>query len=639
MLNIKDIEKRLKENPEPDEVKEIRENITNTFSNLEFIEDGHKYYLHKPDGNKKEMTSVTTICHKKFEPYVDWDVILERKALNLGIAPEDLKREWKEKNITSTSNGTLTHLFAEGYMHFFMGNVDLIPEPIKKMQYEDGFLIPYGNKQKAVAKYYEDMFRTNGLYPVMPEAQIYIDAENNPYGIKYDISGTFDALFAFKDNNGKWKLSVRDWKGLPLDTPIPTVNGWKTMGEMQIGDTIFDKNGKPTKVLHVSSIHHNPCYKITFDNNDEIIADCDHRWEISFWEQKKDENGKHLFSQKVMTTKEISDYMFTIRNKKQKKYPKILVSKPLDCEKKILPIDPYVFGCWLGDGNSADGKITNMYKELWHEIERRGYTIGNDVSQGGAGKAQTRNVYGLTHELRLLGCLHNKHIPDIFMFSSFEQRLDLLRGFMDTDGYYNKTRKRFVMATTKKWQADALYTLLSSLGVKASIIKTKGRCNNCKKYKNGMFDKYDVSFTSDFNPFLIRNISFEKPLMDKRSFRNIIKVERVKTIETKCLEVDSDTHTFCCGHNMLVTHNTNHSLENDFNRNKCNTLLAPFNTYEFIDEPKSMYVLQLSLYQLGLEQLGYKVVDRKLLWLTEDCEYHKIDVRDVTKELIQGFSI
>jgi hypothetical protein len=296
MLNIKDIEKRLKENPEPDEVKEIRENITNTFSNLEFIEDGHKYYLHKPDGNKKEMTSVTTICHKKFEPYVDWDVILERKALNLGIAPEDLKREWKEKNITSTSNGTLTHLFAEGYMHFFMGNVDLIPEPIKKMQYEDGFLIPYGNKQKAVAKYYEDMFRTNGLYPVMPEAQIYIDAENNPYGIKYDISGTFDALFAFKDNNGKWKLSVRDWK-------------------------------------------------------------------------------------------------------------------------------------------------------------------------------------------------------------------------------------------------------------------------------------------------------------------------------------------------------TNHSLENSFNQKNGNTLLPPFDTLEFIDEPKSMYVLQLSLYQLGLEQLGYKVVDRKLLWLTEDCEYHKIDVRDVTKELIQGFSI
>jgi len=212
MLNIKDIEKRLKKYPEPDEVKEIRENIYKTFSNLEFIEEGHKYYLHKPDGSQKEMTSVTTICHDRFEPHVDWEEILERKALNLGISSEQLRREWKEKNITSTSNGTLTHLFAEGYMHFFMGNVDLIPEPIKKMQYEDGFLIPYGNKQKAVAKYYEDLYHTEGLYPVMPEAQIYIDSENNKYGINYDISGTFDALFAFKDAKNEWKLSIRDWK-------------------------------------------------------------------------------------------------------------------------------------------------------------------------------------------------------------------------------------------------------------------------------------------------------------------------------------------------------------------------------------------------------------------------------------------
>ena len=212
MLNITDIQKRLKEYPEPNEVKEIRENIQRRFSDLTFIEEGHKYFLHKKDGTTKTMTSVTTICHEMFVPHVDWEEILQRKALSLGVDSEELRREWKEKNITSTSNGTLTHLFAEGYMHFFMGNIDLIPEPIKKMQYEDGFLIPYGNKQKAVAKYYEDLFHTEGLYPVMPEAQLYIDSEDNPYGINKDISGTFDALFAFMDKNGKWCLSIRDWK-------------------------------------------------------------------------------------------------------------------------------------------------------------------------------------------------------------------------------------------------------------------------------------------------------------------------------------------------------------------------------------------------------------------------------------------
>ena len=97
-------------------------------------------------------------------------------------------------------------------MYFFMGDIESMPHIIKEMQYEDGFLIPYGNKQKAVAKYYEDLYNVDNFYPVMPEAQIYIDADDNPYGIKTDISGTFDALFAFKDKEGKIKLSVRDWK-------------------------------------------------------------------------------------------------------------------------------------------------------------------------------------------------------------------------------------------------------------------------------------------------------------------------------------------------------------------------------------------------------------------------------------------
>lgn len=210
MLNFDDIRNRILRNPEPKEIAEIRENIKKKFSNLEFVSDGHKYYLHKGE-NIKEMNSVSSVCHI-FEPKVNWEEILERKSCKLGVDKEDLRREWHENNILSTSNGTLTHLFAEAYMYFFMGDIDSIPSIIKEMQYEDGFLIPYGNKQKAIAKYYEDLYNVDNFYPVMPEAQIYIDSEDNPYGISTDISGTFDALFGFKDKNGNIKLSVRDWK-------------------------------------------------------------------------------------------------------------------------------------------------------------------------------------------------------------------------------------------------------------------------------------------------------------------------------------------------------------------------------------------------------------------------------------------
>lgn len=210
MLHINDILARLKTNPEPQEVTKMREHILNSFSNLEFIEEGHKYYLHNEDGTTTEMTSVSHICHK-FEPIVDWDEKAASVALKEGVDIEIIKRRWKENNITSTSNGTLTHLFAEAYMWFFMGKPEMMPEIIRQMQYEDGFLIPYGEKQKAVVSFYEDLYKVDNFYPVMPETQIYIKKNDNCYNINYNISGTFDALFAFRKNK-EFYLSIFDWK-------------------------------------------------------------------------------------------------------------------------------------------------------------------------------------------------------------------------------------------------------------------------------------------------------------------------------------------------------------------------------------------------------------------------------------------
>ena len=211
MLNISDIHDRLRRNPEPAEISDVRKSIKERFKKLEFVEEGHHYYLHKDDGTSKEMNSVSLICHL-FEPHVGWDEILKRKAAKLGMSEDNLRREWRENNITSTSNGSLTHLFAEAYMYFFIGDIDSMPDVIRRMQYEDGYLIPYGNKQKAIAKYYEDLYSVDNFYAIMPEAQIYIDSDDNKYGIRDDISGTFDALFGFYDKKGKLKLSIRDWK-------------------------------------------------------------------------------------------------------------------------------------------------------------------------------------------------------------------------------------------------------------------------------------------------------------------------------------------------------------------------------------------------------------------------------------------
>ena len=73
--------------------------------------------------------------------------------------------------------------------------------------------------------------------------------------------------------------------------------------------------------------------------------------------------------------------------------------------------------------------------------------------------------------------LNNKNIPQEYLFASYEDRLDLLRGLMDTDGSYNKLRKRYVMGTSFEWQAESMCQLLSTFGIKPTKLPVIKHCN------------------------------------------------------------------------------------------------------------------------------------------------------------------
>lgn len=189
ILKIDNILERIKRNPEPIEVTEGRNKIIESFKDIEFIEDGHKYFLPKPDGTKKELTSVTTIIEQKFVPYVDWDEKAELKALKLGIPAEELKEEWLYTNHLATTSGSIHHEYAEMLGHLCQGHPEEINDRFK-MQYECGYLFPACPKQEAALKFHEDLFAIDSIYPVLEEARVY----NEELG----YSGTFDKLIYFK---------------------------------------------------------------------------------------------------------------------------------------------------------------------------------------------------------------------------------------------------------------------------------------------------------------------------------------------------------------------------------------------------------------------------------------------------------
>jgi replicative DNA helicase len=68
-------------------------------------------------------------------------------------------------------------------------------------------------------------------------------------------------------------------KALALDTPIPTPTGWTTMGELRVGDEVFDETGQPTTVLYTSPVFtDHRCFEVRFDDGTTIVADAGHRW-------------------------------------------------------------------------------------------------------------------------------------------------------------------------------------------------------------------------------------------------------------------------------------------------------------------------------------------------------------------------
>jgi len=154
-------------------------------------------------------------------------------------------------------------------------------------------------------------------------------------------------------------LARKNGKGLALDTPMPTPDGWTTMGRIEVGDKLYDEQGTECTVTFVSDDRFLDCYKVTFSNGEEIIADADHLWLTKARVNKpgcktKEKYGGKL--ERVRSTKELYDTTFF--GKRNDRNHSINMPKPIDGEEKELLIPPYVLGAWLGDGHSQGARMT-----------------------------------------------------------------------------------------------------------------------------------------------------------------------------------------------------------------------------------------------------------------------------------------
>jgi replicative DNA helicase len=385
-------------------------------------------------------------------------------------------------------------------------------------------------------------------------------------------------------------------KALALDTPLPTPTGWTTMGEVQVGDQLYDASGRPTRVVAATEVMEGrPCYEVCFSDGSVIVADAQHQWltetraaRKSKWaaENRYNRARPQDAHPSVVTTEQIAT---TIRvDADERTNHAILNARPLEASADGLLVDPYVLGAWLGDGHSSGNRITSDTPEIPMLIEGRGYVVeakgrmlysirlhpdpeppvpgvcpdcGGRMT-GARRCASCQKDHGsFTAHLRKIGVLDNKHIPTRYLRASEAARRDLLAGLLDTDGTVVKGVGSCQFAVTNKRLADDVYELVVSLGYKCGRTSKAVRGRNADSSTSFIlnFSTTDDIFQLERKHLLHKE---ERPSTTARIGRRYVTaVTPIPSVPVRCVQVDNEDHLYLAGRAMIPTHNSTLALD------------------------------------------------------------------------------
>ena len=374
-------------------------------------------------------------------------------------------------------------------------------------------------------------------------------------------------------------------KQLAVDTPIPTPTGWTTMGDLHVGDWVLDEAGVPCRVTGTYSSIPNRVYRITFTDGTSIVADAEHQW-VTWTHRDRKQFQRHgggrlgfpadwatttipLFDAHlnqvgtcgptVRTTQDIVDTFY--HGARRDRNHCIPLAAPLQLDERDLPVDPWLLGFWLGDGDSAGATLTigeTDAAEIHTRVTAAGYVLGRNMERR-EGYAARRYVRGVSRALRQLGVLRNKHIPPAYLRASEAQRLALLRGLMDADGYTGGCSVEF--CSTREALARGVLELARTLGEKPALATGDARLNGTV-----VGTKYRVSWRPRLhNPFSLPRKTLRVLELGAQALRSyhrmIVSCSEAPIQPMKCITVDSPNSLYLAGEGMIPTHNTRLATE------------------------------------------------------------------------------
>lgn len=355
-------------------------------------------------------------------------------------------------------------------------------------------------------------------------------------------------------NTAYIEIPKKNGKELALDTPIPTPGGWSTMGDLKVGDMVFDERGKPCYVVAKSQVDDKEqAYRLTFRDGSTIVAGENHLWDVEDIYGAKPKRC-------IYKTKDI--YARTmqkrIRNEgnpaeAMRSVIRIPVTAPVCTKEQQLPFDPYLYGYWLGNGTATEKCITVRTEDI--EAVRRliPYECLRVYNQGGSSR-----IYYNELKLVLLNSYKDKEIRTDYLRASINQRWRLLQGLMDSDGCVSETKSQSIYVTTVKRLAETVCELLWSLGIKNAMTETPSTRNGTptgETLYQIRFTTFEDQPTSGLDRKIAR--SRERVKHTRSCFHYLRDIEPLPyPVQMQCIQVSSTSHCYLAGKSMIPTHNS-----------------------------------------------------------------------------------
>lgn len=345
-------------------------------------------------------------------------------------------------------------------------------------------------------------------------------------------------------------------KALEENEPVLTPRGWVPIKDLRIGDQVYGSDGTPARVTGVFPQGVRPVYRMTFSDQSQVLCDEEHLWLCKT-------NGAAAFSVKSLKQ---------IRARKGGDAPtsdqgiRIPLCAPVQMPAVDHFIPPYLLGLLIGDGSltpgnckfsTSDAELLDAFASTPHwvikPVARQCYAVTTDHGYKRApGSKSPLNLE--LERLDLRKRAEHKAIPEEYLFDSQQNRLELLRGLMDTDGsIYGKCQMEYYTASIRL--AEQVQYLVESLGGKAKINIKKTHYTKAGKRVNCL-DCYRVKIQIQGScPFKLSRKARKFYDVKYDRVRILERIECVGSRPAVCITVDSSDNTFIT-RNCIVTHNS-----------------------------------------------------------------------------------